>query len=103
MEITKNPDFRVVHMNGVFGTLTPAQGNMIFYTDIFEPRCKTGGQFGEMEPERVNRELQIDVRMSLDDFMGLANWMNQHIKNLEEKGLIKKPEQKTQDESKYSV
>jgi hypothetical protein len=104
MEITKHPDFKVVHVNGVFGGLNPNQGNIIFYTDIIEPRCKTGGKFGELEPEKINRELQIDVRMSIHDFIGIAEWMNRHIKLLEEKGVIKKADIKSQKKtSAYSV
>lgn len=104
MEVTKHSEFRVVHANGVFGGVNPDQGNIIFYTDIIEPRCKTGGKFGELEPEKINREMQIDIRVSLQDFIRIAEWMNRHIKVLEEKGIIKKTDVKSQKKTNaYSV
>lgn len=57
-----------------------------------------------MEPERINRELQIDIRMSIHDFVGIADWMNKHIKQLEEKGIIKKSDMQSQKKTNsYSV
>ena len=91
--ITKHPQFRVIHSNGIFGNLGADEGRIIFYTDIIEPRIKTGGKFGEMETDIINREQQVDIRMTTMQFIAVANWMNTHIKNLEDKGILKKAEQ----------
>jgi hypothetical protein len=36
-EDTKNPDYKYVYANGVFGGLDPNGGRMIFYLDRLEP------------------------------------------------------------------
>lgn len=90
IEITKHPEFRVAHVNGIFGALTPLEGRIRFYTDMIEPRVKVGGKVGEMEMDKVNREFQFEVRMSPIDFIAFANWMAQNIKRLEAAGAIKK-------------
>jgi len=89
-EVTSHADFRVVHVNAFFGGLSPVEGSITFCTDILEPRIKVGGQPGDMEVDRVNRERQIDVRLSVMDFVTLAGWMNNHIKRLEDQGYLKK-------------
>lgn len=99
--ISKHPQYRVIHSNGIFGVLGPDEGRMTFYTDIVEPRIKTGGQFGEMETDLINREIQVDIRMTTMQFISVANWMNAHIKELEDKGILKRaelPSQKKPDE-----
>jgi hypothetical protein len=99
--ITKHPQFRVIHCNGVVGNLGVDEGKMTFYTDIIEPRIKTGGKFGEMETDIINREIQVDIRMTTMQFISFFNWMKTQIKNLEDKGILKKaekPPQKKADE-----
>jgi len=103
IEVTVHPDFRVVIANGNFGGLTPNDGRIMFYTDIFEPRVKIGGKLGEMEIERINRQCQIDVRMSVMDFVNLAAWMNDHIKRLEDQGILKKEDLIRSKQTDYSV
>src|SRR3989337_36623 len=88
IETSTHPEFRVVHINEFFGGVSPIEGRITFYTDILEPKMKTDGQPGEMEVDRINRERQIDIRMSVMDFVRLAGWMNSHIKRLEEQGIL---------------
>jgi len=88
--ITKHPEFRIAHINGIFGTLTPLEGRISFYTDMMEPRIKEGGNFGEMETNKVNREIQFEIRLSPLDFVGIADWMALNVKRLEESGTLKK-------------
>ena len=71
-DITKHPQFRVIHVSGFFGTLRPAEGQIKFFLDIAEPRIKTGGKPGEMELDKINRELQVEVRMSPPVWMNMA-------------------------------
>jgi hypothetical protein len=104
-EITSHPGFRVVHVNAFFGGLSPVEGSITFCTDILEPRIKVGGQPGDMEVNRVNRERQIDVRLSVVNFVALAGLMNDHIKRLEEQGYLKKEDiaKSKPKETDYSV
>lgn len=102
-EVTSNSGFRVVHINAFFGGLSPVEGRITFYTDILEPRIKVGGKSGEMEVDKVNRERQIDIRMSVMDFVNLAGWMNGHIKRLEDQGILKKGELAKSRPADYSV
>jgi hypothetical protein len=90
MELSKHPDFRVVHVNAFFGGLNPMEGNIMFYTNILEPKIKEGGTAGELEVDKVQMECQIDLRMSPLSFISLANWMNSNVKRMEELGLLKK-------------
>jgi hypothetical protein len=89
-EVTTHSAFRVVHINAFFGGLSPVEGRIAFFTDILEPRIIVGGKPGEMEIDKINRERQIDIRMSVMDFVNLAAWMNRHIKRLEDQGILKK-------------
>jgi len=89
-DITKHPQFRVIHIDGFFGGLNPQTGDIKFFLDIAEPRIKTGGKPGEMELDKVNREIQVEVRMSSAAWMNMAAWMERHIKRLEDLGIIKR-------------
>jgi hypothetical protein len=102
-ELTSNSEFRVVHINAFFGGLSPVEGRITFYTDILEPRIKADAKSGDMEVDKVNRERQIDIRMSVMDFVNLAGWMNSHIKRLEEQGILKKEEVAKSKSTDYSV
>jgi hypothetical protein len=102
-EITSHSGFRVVHINHFFGGLSPVEGRITFYTDIIEPKIKVDGNPGEMEVDKVNRERQIDIRMSVMDFVNLAGWMNANIKRLEDQGILKKSELAKSKPADYSV
>lgn len=89
-ELSKHPEFRVVHINGFYGGLSPTEGRLQFFTDIIEPKIKSGGNPGEMEAGKIVREVQIEIRMSPLDFVGLGNWINDCVKRLQDAGIIKK-------------
>ena len=89
IEITKHPEFRVVHVTGAFGSLKADEGFIQFYCDVLEPRIKSGGKVGQMELDKIIREFQIEVRMTSAEYVKMANWMMAHIKELEKKGIIK--------------
>jgi hypothetical protein len=103
IEVSTSSEFRVIHVNAFFGGLNPVEGRIIFYTDIFEPEMKTGGKVGEMELNKVNRECEVDIRMSPADFVNLATWMNGHIKRVEDAGLLKKADLTRSKKTDYSV
>jgi hypothetical protein len=87
-KLTTHPDFRIVHVNAFFGGLNPTEGHITFYTDILQP--KMSGDMGQMAVDKIQRESQVEIRLSTMGFIELANWMNNHIKKLEEMGIIKK-------------
>ena len=103
IEITKHPEFRVIHINGVFGSIKADEGFMKFYLDIVEPRIKAGGKIGEMETDKITRELQVEVRMSSIEFVSIANWMQGHIKKLEKKGILKVEKKRRKGVETYRV
>ena len=88
--ITKSPDFKLVYATGVFGSLTPLEGRMIFYVDRIIPAMvgnimKTGS---------VERELQVEVHMSPQEFLSICRWMQNHIERLKKEGILSEKEEK---------
>jgi len=75
VEAIKNPDFKVVYVDGVYGGLDPNKGNMILYFDCPEPVILKDGS---MKVEKVKRNFIFEARMSPDTFIRIARWMNQH-------------------------
>lgn len=103
IDVTKHPDFKVIHASGVFGTLNAQEGVLKFYTDIIEPRSKTGGKPGEMELDRITREFQVEIRVSPISFTSIADWMSKHIKELQKKGILKVEKKPRKGAQSYSV
>jgi len=85
-ELTKNPEYKVFHVNGVFGGADPSEGRIIFYIDHLELKMKEDGHPGEMETDKIVRELLVEVRMSPIEFKAIHDWMETHIKRLEKMG-----------------
>ena len=54
----------MIHATSFSGGLHPQEGDIKFYLDIVEPRIKSGGKPGQMEVDKITREVQIEVRMS---------------------------------------
>ena len=99
IEITKNPEFRLVTATEFFGGLFPNGGVIQFYTDIPEPKVNAQGR---METEKVNRELQVEIRLSVMDFKRLGDWMNRHVKRIEEAQKNLKKESTTKSRARDS-
>ena len=77
---------------------------MLFFAQLIVCVLAIGdGNVGEMEVEKINRERQIDIRMSPMAFVNLAAWMNTHIKRLEEKGILRKKDLKSSKQTDYTV
>lgn len=56
-----------------------------------------------MTLNRIEREMQVEIRMSLIEFVQLAQWMNNHIKRLEEAGVLGKAETHPTKQLDYNV
>jgi len=83
--ITKSPDFRMIYVNGAFGSVNPHEGRITFYADRIFP--KMVDDKGKMSTDYVERELQIEVKMSPGEYVSLYNWMEGYVKKL--KGMRK--------------
>ncbi len=94
IEVREASDFRAIYASGVFGGLDPNDGRMIFFLDRIKPRMKKGEK-NIMELEKVNRELQVEIHMSPNQFLSVAKWMNDHVQKAGKKIKAKKRESST--------
>ena len=98
-ELVKNPEYKVLYVNNVFGGVDPTEGRMIFSMDRLELKIKEGGLPGEMETDRIVRELLVEIRVSPLEFKAISDWMVNSINRLEKAGYKfpkpTKPEDKT--------
>lgn len=84
-EIEKSEEYREVHLDGVFGGLNPNGAKLMVYTEEHMPKLKSSGKPGNMELDRVVRELQVELHMSPVQFKSLFKWMKKHLEKYEEK------------------
>jgi len=91
-KIVKSPDYKAIYTTGVFGSLTPLEGRMIFYLDRLIPRIKDEPP-GDMETGEIERELLVEVHMSPQEWISISSWMQGHIKRLKEEGVLIKEEE----------
>lgn len=91
--ITKSPDFRLMYSNGVFGGLTPLEGRIIFYVDRIVPTVAEDRP-GGLKTGSIERELQVEVHMSPQEFISISAWMESHIESLKKQGVIVRKERK---------
>jgi len=98
IHITKHPEFRVIYASGAWILVKADEGFLKFYLDIawpkIEPKIKAEGQVEQMKLDKINREFQVEIRMSTAEFLNTANNMTAYIKELQKKGILtaeKKP------------
>ena len=89
--ITKSPDFKLLYASGIFGGLNPLDARMIFFVDRAMPKVETGTP-GRMKTGVIERELQIEIHMSPQQFISIYHWMQSHIERLEKEGVLVKKE-----------
>ena len=80
IRVNKHSDYRVVAATGVFGGLTPGEGQIIIYTDRLEPAPDSTGN---MSLGSINRELQVELHFSPAGFKSVAEWMLKHVTDFE--------------------
>jgi len=78
--ITKSPDYKMIYVNGLFGNVTPLEGRMTFFADRLIP--KIIDEIGSMRTDYIERELQIEVKMSPTEFVVIYNWMKGWVEKL---------------------
>ena len=90
--ITKSSEFRLVYATGVFGGLSPLDGRLIFFVDRIVPKVQMDAP-GQLKTGSVERELQVEVHMSPQEFISLYEWMKSHIDRLEKEGILSRKEE----------
>ncbi len=78
--VVRNPGCEVIHVDGVYGTLSPAAGQLAFYQDV--PKV-TIDENGLMSSRSIERLLVVDTRMSPETFRSIAYWMMEHVQYYE--------------------
>jgi len=93
--ITRSSDFRMIYVSGAFGSVNPHEGRITFYADRLFP--KISDDKGGLSTDYVERELQIELKMSPSEFLSLYRWMEGHVKKLIEDGInildVEEPEE----------
>lgn len=92
--ITKSPDFKLVYSSGIFGGLNPLEARMTFFVDRVMPKVDASKP-GLMKTGVVERELQVEIHMSPQQFISIYHWMQSHIEILEKEGALVKKEPST--------
>lgn len=71
------------------------EGRILFYADRLVPKI-VENSFGQMATDYVEREFQVEIHMSPQEFISLYKWMENHIKKMEHEGILQmeKPEVK---------
>jgi len=92
IKITRSPDFKLIYTNGVFGSLNPMEGRITFYVDRLIPKV-TEEPLGGMATDYIERELQVEVKMSPSQFLSIAQWMQNHIERMKKEGILVKEEE----------
>lgn len=89
-------NFNVIHMTGVVGGISPVgEIQMAFYVDRTPypseiihtlKNGRLSAEIGRTVVEGFEREIQVEVRMSLAQTVRLRNWLDQKINTLESLG-----------------
>ena len=80
-EVETDPDYKLIYATGVFGSVNPNDGRIIFYVDQVVPEMSD--KPGQMRVGKIKRKLLIEVHVSPNQFKDIANWMIGHIRNFE--------------------
>jgi len=99
--LSKHPEFKVIHVNGALIAAKADEGFMKFFLDILEPKIGAGGK--KIEVDFINREFQVEVRMSTIVFLQIAQQMEHHIKQLEKKGILKREKKPRKAPEPYRI
>jgi hypothetical protein len=89
--ITKSPDFKLFYSSGIFGGLNPLDARMTFFVDRVMPKVDASTP-GQMRTGVVERELQVEIHMSPQQFISICHWMQRHIERMEKEGVLVKKE-----------
>jgi len=74
-------EMKTMYTCGVFGGLSIMEGHIVFFQD--RPNLEIVGE--KMKVKKVIRKAMIDVKMSPAQFKTIAEWMMQHVKEIEKK------------------
>lgn len=83
-ESENDPNFKVLQIDGVVGSLNQSGGHMTFFIDI--PEFETNfveGQGPVVTANTIKRIFLVNVRMSTENFKSIAEWMKNNVNNYE--------------------
>ena len=83
-EDVNSSDYKSIFSTGVFGTLDPNGGRIIFFIDHIVPITSNDPVPGASKIDKIKREYLTEVHMTPTQFKVLAMWMNSHVKQYEE-------------------
>ena len=98
MVSTKSPDFRTISANHFFTALVETEARLLVFTDKLETALD---EHGNAKLSKVNRELQVEVVFSPQDYKALANLLTRMIHNFEEKHKTEIKPAKDKDKPMY--
>lgn len=87
MTLTKNADFKSIYSTGVFGSLSPVEGRMIFYVDRPLPSMEDTPPYN-MKVREIQREMLVEIHMPAQQWLAMFDWMKFHIDELKKKGIL---------------
>ena len=94
--VEKAENYKELYANGVFGSLNPNEGHLMYYLDVVVPKMTDDNR---MHTESVVRKLIADVHVSPYVYKTIAIWMIKNVEDYERKfGTIQKVEPPKKDD-----
>lgn len=78
--VVRDPGFKVIHVDGVYGIVNSVGGQLTFYQDLMKVGVDENGSTAIKAVERV---LVADIRMSPEVFRSMAYWMMEQAQDYE--------------------
>ncbi|MFA5296289.1 MAG: hypothetical protein WC382_12355 [Methanoregulaceae archaeon] len=75
IDTIKDPEFKTIMIDGLFGDLNPERGTITFFYDSSD--IETIAETGEIRIKKIYRHLILDLRMSPEKWVSIARWMGQ--------------------------
>lgn len=84
-EVEESEDYQEIHVDSVFGGLSPNGGKMVLFMDKHIPKVQERGPPGNVEIDKIVKVKKAELHMSPVQFKSIAQWMIQHVKEYEQK------------------
>lgn len=84
----KSPEYRCIYSTGAFSGISPTDARIIFYLDRITPKtCNDGENRGKLVTHNIQRELQVEVHMSPQQFEDLWQLMTELLEKHKRQAL----------------
>jgi len=94
IEIEEHPNYRTVHINGIFGGFRSMYLEMIVYSD--ELKAQKALSQAQLAPEKSSIKRTLETRLVMDPFQAksISDWLTKNIQAYEKQfGRIPSPEE----------